>query len=276
VDAVVLVVGFTHKQEGEYFVLNPNRKGAAGISVLGGGGDRSDIRLGKEDVEMIRKIAPLNPRTVVVYVGGSAIGVDWRELAPAILFAYYPGMEGGSALARVLFGEVNPSGRLPFTIPQELSVLPDFDPFGEIANYGLYHGYTLLEKLGSPPAYAFGFGLGYTRFRHSDLEAERVPEGIGASVRVENTGDRPGSEVVQLYIGFPGDVVDRPSKLLRGFRKIRLQPGECQKVSFMVPMDELSYWDEAANSWKLEPGEYRVLVGPSSRKEDLIQESLSV
>jgi beta-glucosidase len=176
-------------------------------------------------------------------------------------------------LARVLFGDVNPSARLPFTIPADVSWLPPFDPKATRAEYGYYHGYTLAEKKGIAPAFPFGFGLSYTRFASSNLRLaapEMAADGsLEVTVDVANAGTRAGDAVVQLYAGFPASTLDRPVKLLRGFDKVSLLPGATASVRFTLRARDLAYWDTAASRFRVEEGAYEVLVGASSRRSDL-------
>jgi beta-glucosidase len=146
--------------------------------------------------------------------------------------------------------------------------------------YGYYHGYTLVEKKGREPRYPFGHGLSYTTFSYASLALD-APEAkadatVSASVEVTNTGSRPGDEVVQLYVGFPGSKVDRPVKLLRGFERVSLAPGETRRVSIPVRVRDLAYYDAATKRWVVEPLEYPVLVGGSSRSSDLLVERFRV
>lgn len=272
VDAVVVVAGFDHRDEGEHIPQKPEGDR---------GGDRKRLGLRPEEAAVIQAVSALNQRTAVVLIGGSAILMDeWRNEAPSILMAFYPGEEGGRALARVLFGEVSPSGKLPFTIPANPTVLPPFDPKAERVEYGYYHGYTLLEKKGLEPAFAFGFGLGYTRFTYANLRLdppEISPDGsLDVSVEVKNVGPRPGEEVVQLYAGFPASTVDRPVKLLRGFDKVALDAGETRTVHFTLRAKDLAYWDTVAGAFRVEAVPYEVLVGGSSRRSDLLAASFRV
>jgi beta-glucosidase len=267
-DAVIVVAGYTHEDEGEYTALGP--------WVFGG--DRRDLRLHESDVALIQSIAPLNKNTVVVLIGGSAIMVEeWKAAVPAILHAFYPGMEGGTAISRVLFGDANPSGKLPFTIPADLGHLPEFDREAEQVEYGLYHGYTRLEKEGHQPTFAFGFGLSYTTFELANPCFAAVGgDQIVASVDVKNTGKVPGDEVVQFYVGFEASAVDRPKKLLRGFRKVRLKPGETKEVTITCPVARLRWYNPETGTWELEAMEYQVYIGTSSRAEDLLSGALSL
>jgi beta-glucosidase len=205
---------------------------------------------------------------------------EWRAQVPSILMAWYPGMEGGHALARVLFGDANPSGKLTVTFPGDTSWLPPFDPSATRVDYGYYHGYTLAEKKGIVPAFPFGFGLSYTRFRYSDLRlsspriATDAP--VTVSVDVTNAGGLAGEEVVELYAGFPHPAVDRPVKLLRGFEKVALGAGETQTVRFTLRAADLAHYDVPSHMWRVEPTDYTVLVGASSRATDLLAAPLRV
>jgi beta-glucosidase len=272
--AAVVVVGFDFRDEGEYIPVEQ-------IPKEDWGGDRKHLGLKPEDVALVQAVAAENPRTIVVLTGGAAITVEeWQEKAGAIVMAFYPGQEGGHALARLLLGGVNPSGRLPFTVPRDASQLPPWDNRSQRVEYGPYHGYTLVEKKGWEPRYPFGFGLGYTTFRYGNLAldvATVAPDGgVTAAVDVTNTGTRPGRETVQLYAGFSSDVVDRPLKLLRGFEKVELAPGETRRVTFTLPAAGLARYDPEGKRWVVDPGEYRLLAGPSSRASDLLEARLRV
>jgi beta-glucosidase len=217
----------------------------------------------------------------VVLIGGAAITVEeWQDKVGAILMAFYPGEQGGHALTRMILGEVNPSGKLPFTVPKDPSQLPPFDNKSPTVEYGYYHGYTLVDKKGWEPCYRFGYGLSYTTYRYANLALDagsvRKDGEIHASVSVTNTGSRAGEEVVQLYVGFPGSKVDRPVKLLRGFEKVALTPGETKRVSLAVKARDLAYYDPAGKKWVVERMEYPVFVGPSSRQADLLTASFKV
>jgi beta-glucosidase len=273
-DAVVIVAGCDFRDEGEYIPATPNR--------ADWGGDRKNLHLRPEDAKLIQDVAPYNPRTIVVLTGGGAILMDpWKDKVNAILMAWYPGMEGGTALARILFGDVNPSGKLTVTFPKDASQLPPFDPpYVGSVDYGYYHGYTLAEKMGYEPSFPFGYGLSYTSFRYSNLKlaaAQIAPDGeLAVSVDVTNTGVRSGEEVVQLYVGFPNAKVDRPVKLLRGFARVSLAPGEKKTAVFTVRARDLAWYDPESSVWRVEPVEHLVLVGASSRTADLLQASFRI
>jgi beta-glucosidase len=271
-DAVVVVAGLDHRDEGEHIPQKPRGEQ---------GGDRRRLGLRAEEIAVIQAAAALNQRTAVVLVGGSAITMEeWRNEAPAILLAFYPGQEGGHALARLLFGEANPSGKLPFTIPADAARLPPFDPVADRVEYGYYHGYTLAEKKGVEPAFPFGFGLSYTRFAYANLRLDRTEVAadgrLTVSIDVKNAGPRAGEEVVQLYAGFPASAVDRPLKLLRGFEKVALAAGETKTVQLSLEARSLAYWDTPSGAFRVEPGPHEVWVGPSSRRSDLLKASFLV
>jgi beta-glucosidase len=235
------------------------------------GGDRQDLSLKATQANLIKAVAGLNPNTAVCLVCGSMVMIDdWAEGVPAIVYAWYSGMEGGNALARVLFGDVNPSGKLPFTIPAEQGHLPYFSSTDREITYDLYHGYTLLDKNGHTPAYPFGFGLSYTRFEYRDLRLARGGDVVNVTVNVTNTGDRDGTEVVQVYVGMENAQIERQRKLLKGFDKVTIQAGASVDVTIPVRIDELRYYNTAEKKWVLEPGTYTFMAGPDSSKASLL------
>ncbi len=238
---------------------------------MGVGGDRQSLSLKPEQQALIRAAAEVNPNTVVCLVCGSMLLIEeWAEQVPAVLYGWYAGMEGGTALARVLFGEVNPSGKLPFSIPERADQLPYFSSSDAQITYDLYHGYSLLDKNGQKAAYPFGFGLSYTTFALSDLRTAKVEGGLEVSVEVANTGAREGEEVVQVYVGMQDSRIERQRKLLKGFEKVRVPAGGKVTAKVFVPYAELRYWDAAAKAWALEPGEYTLMVGSSSAEEGML------
>jgi beta-glucosidase len=273
-DAVVIVAGYDFQDEGEYIPATPNR--------ADWGGDRKNLHLRPEEVKLIQEVAPNNPRTIVVLTGGGAIVMEeWKDKVGSILMTWYSGMEGGTALARILFGDVNPSGKLTATFPKDPSQLPPFDPpYVGSVDYGYYHGYTLAEKKGYEPSFPFGYGLSYTSFQYSNLKlaaAQIAPDGeLAVTVDVADTGSRSGEEVVQLYVGFPNAKVDRPVKLLRSFARVSLAPGEKKTVAFTVHARDLAWYDAASSAWRVETVEHQVLVGGSSRTADLLQASFGI
>jgi len=189
-------------------------------------------------------------------------------------------MEGGNALAGLLFGDVNPGGKLPFTIPEDENDLPYFNPWTDTVTYGYYHGYTLFDKKDYRAAYPFGHGMSYTTFSYSDLQVETPvigrDENLRVSVGVTNTGERTGDEIVQLYIGFSNSAEDRPVKLLRGFSRVPLLPGESRRVTFELPAEELAMYDPETGNWVIEEMSYNVYTGASSSPEDLLESSFEL
>jgi beta-glucosidase len=258
-DVALVVAGFTTADEGEYIRL-------PGQWVRG---DRLRLTLSPQDEALILAVAAANPRTGVVLMGGSAIITEaWRDQVPAIIMAWYPGMEGGHALADILLGKVNPGGKLPCVFPRSERQLPFFDRDADTIEYGLYHGYRLMDRDGEAPAFPFGFGLSYATFQYRDLQIDRETIGEGealqASVEIANAGPVAGEEVAQLYVGCEGSQVERPVKELKGFARVRLEPGEARWVTFQLPARRLAYYDEGQKRWIVEPGVYQVMVGPSS------------
>ena len=265
-DVVITIVGYTHEDEGEYIKI---------IKEIGG--DRDILNLKEKDVNLINSIAKVNQNCIVVLIGGSAIIMEeWKDNVVAILMAWYSGMQGGNALANILFGIVNPSGKLPFTIPKDSSHLPFFKKDIDEITYDYFHGYTLLEKENIEPAFAFGFGLSYTSFKIENLRVHISGEVITSTVDVSNTGNKFGEEVVQLYIGLENSKIKRPKKLLKGFRKVKLNPGETKSVSIQINKMDLAWYNPKLKSWEVEPMTYNIYMGSSSRKEDLLTTSISI
>ena len=258
-DVAIIVVGLSYKDEGEY------------IKEFRTGGDRINLSLHDEDIELIKAVATENQNCIVVLIGGSAITMEeWKDEVPAILMAWYSGVEGGNALAKIIFGVVNPSGKLPFTIPQDPNHLPFFDKDADEIEYGYYHGYTLFEKENHEPAFPFGFGLSYTTFEYSNINVEVKGDKIIATVDVKNTGKGAGDEVVQLYIGFEESQIERPKKLLKGFTRISLEPNQAKKAIIETPIKRLAWYNPKSESWEIEQIEYNVYIGKSSKTEDLL------
>jgi beta-glucosidase len=260
-DAVIIIAGYTHRDEGEFNCMGP----------IEFGGDRHHLNLHEKDIQLIQEVALLNKKTIVVLVGGSAIMMEaWKNGVPAILHGFYPGMEGGTALANILFGEVNPSGKLPFSIPTNITHLPAFDRKAEQVTYDMFHGYTKLEKEGHAAAFAFGYGLSYTQFELRDPTFSVQGDHVAASVVLQNTGQMAGAEVVQFYVGFENSSVERPRKLLRGFQKVELNPGESVEVIIHCSLDSLRWYNPDTCKWELESMIYQAFIGTSSRAEDLL------
>ena len=226
---------------------------------------------------LIETIAEANENTIVVLETGGPVLTPWRDKVASIIEAWYPGAGGGPAIARVLFGDVDPGGRLPATFPRTEEHYPySGDPeaypgVAEEVQYkeGVFVGYRWFDAQGHKPAFPFGFGLSYTRFRYGPLEVRRRGRGAAvASFTVRNVGRRRGVEVPQLYLGLPspGEDIEQPPRQLKGFRKLKLRPGQRARVRFRIGPRDLSYWDVDTDGWRIAPGCYRVMIGRSSRR----------
>lgn len=261
-DVAVVVAGLTYRDEGEFIPMA--QKEAEG-SDLARGGDRADLALPADQRDLIARASAAARRTVVVLQGGSAILVrDWLDDVEGLLMAWYGGREGGHGLARVLFGDVSPSGRLPVSIPRDMGQLMPWDVTALRVEHDLLHGYRWLDHHGHTPEFPFGFGLGYTRFELEALRVERHGEGFRCQVDVRNAGDRVGATVVQLYVSCRDSEVFRVEKELRGFGRVELEPGAAASVELDLPDRDLRYYDSDARAWKLEGCCYALRVGPSS------------
>jgi beta-glucosidase len=239
------------------------------------GTDRKDLQLPYGQDELIRRVLEVNPRTVVVLLGGSPMELgSWLAQVPAVLLAWYPGMESGNALARVLCGDANPSGKLPFTFPRRLAdspahALSAYPGKDGTVRYeeGLLVGYRWFDTKKVEPLFPFGYGLSYTRFDYSNLKLVKS-EGTN-SVRVEfeikNAGTRPGAEVAQIYVHQNQPSLLRPFKELKGFAKVLLKPGETRQLSIPLDAGAFAFYDPARSGWVVEKGTYTIFVGSSSQ-----------
>ncbi|MEX0588581.1 MAG: glycoside hydrolase family 3 C-terminal domain-containing protein, partial [Cyanobium sp.] len=304
-DAALLVLGLDWRLEGEHIhpgdiapILRqmpaphpllrrwwpPVARAIAAITSYGsarqGGdfaaGDRTNLELPADQVALIEAVAAVNPRTVVVLMGGGAILMEaWRRAVPAILLLWYPGERGGEALADVVFGRVSPSGRLPFAIPTSAGHLPAFEPRAPQVRYDLWHGYRRLQRQGHPAAFPFGFGLSYSSLSLADAQAgllapgfqAAAPEGLQVDVSVHNHGPMGSDAVVQVYVEPPGIAVERPRRTLVGFGRVRLEPGGCQHLSLAIPLRRLAYYDEASRHFLLEEGLHHLRLAQHSEDE---------
>lgn len=235
------------------------------------GGDRPHMDLTGRQNELVSAVARVNPNTVVVINAGSPVTMPWAESVKAILLAYYPGLEGGKAIARVLLGEVNPSGKLPVTFPKRLQDTPAFInyPGTKEVRYGegIFVGYRYYDTKDVEPLFPFGHGLSYTTFTFNDLKiSDRISDkgGIQVNVEISNTGAQPGSEVVQLYVSDKEASLARPVKELKGFQKVALQPGESRTVEFFLDSRAFAFFDPYRKGWIVEPGLFEIQVGSSS------------
>ena len=254
-DAAVVVVGLNADWETE-------------------GRDRESLALPGRQVELVRRVAEANPRTVVVVNAGAPVALPFLEEVPAVLQLWYPGQEGGHALADVLFGVADPGGRLPTTWPVRVEDVPSHPHYPGAAGRvvygeGVFMGYRGYDAAGREPLLPFGHGLSYAEFAYGDLRLEREcvarGEPVRAAVEVRNVSARAGREVVQLYLGDLEARLARPPRELKAFRKIGLQPGESRTVSFELEERALAFWDADAHAWCAEPGGFELCVGRSSR-----------
>jgi beta-glucosidase len=230
------------------------------------GGDRDSLRLTPADEALIQVVGAANPRTVVVVMAGAAVTMEqWRHDVPAILMAWYPGMEGGSALADVLLGTSEPGGRLPFVVPCNEADLPPYDKNATTVTYDRWHGQRLLDRDGKAPAYPLGFGLTYTSFTVDEVEVLLDSDAAILDVRatVANTGSRPGGHVLQVYAcQAPQERADI-ERFLVGFARVDCAPGERVPVKLDVPLQRLST-RLGPGRWAVRPGSYRIDVGASA------------
>ncbi len=250
-DAVITVCGMRHSDEGEY------------IFVIGG--DRKELGLRSSEVKMIKEVASLNKNSIVVLIGGNMIRMnEWHEDVNSVLMAYYPGMEGGNALADIIFGKVNPGGKLPFVIGRSDSDFPEVKWLALRQDYGYYHGYKKLLKDKKEEDYSYGFGLSYTDFEISEPESVSADEDTAEfAVRVKNTGKADGSETMQLYIGYENSAVERPERELKDFSRIYLKTGEEAEVRLKVNKKDLAYYGD--NGFVTENINYIAYIGNSEK-----------
>ena len=223
------------------------------------GQDRYDIQLPADQREFLQEIYKVNPNIIVVLVAGSSLAVNWMdEHIPAIVNAWYPGEQGGTAVADVLFGDYNPAGRLPLTYYKSLDELPPFD------DYDITKGRTYKYFKGDV-LYPFGYGLSYSSFKYSDLKVKDSTDKVTVSFRLKNTGRRKGDEVAQVYVRIPetGGIV--PIKELKGFRRVPLEPGESRAIDIELDKEQLRYWDTTKEQFILPAGTFDIMVGASSK-----------
>lgn len=256
-DAAIVVVGLTADDEGEFF---------DGVTS----GDRKSLELSPAHVALIARVSAANQRTIVVLEGGSAITVEgWIDGVKGIVHAFYPGSQGGAALANIVFGDVNPSGKLPVTVPRSEAQLPPFDNTSNEVTYGYFHGYRYVDHNGDDPRFPFGFGLSYTTFDYANLVLStsrmNATGSVTLSADVTNTGSVAGDEVVQLYVGALGSSVERAVRDLKGIERVHLEPGQARTVSFTLRAKDLAYFDTAQRAWLVEPLDYQVSIGKDSR-----------
>ena len=256
-DVALLVCGLNHDYDTESF-------------------DRLNMDIPYGQVELIQEVVKANPRTIVVMIAGSPLNMAAVDIcSPAIVWAWFNGMEGGNALVDVLSGKVNPSGKMPFTTPVSLDQSPahalgNFPGRDLKVNYeeDILVGYRWFDTKGLPVVYPFGYGLSYTTFDYSNLNTDKETydqaDTIQATFTLTNTGDREGAEVAQLYVSDPVCSVMRPVKELKGFKKVFLKPGESRRITLDIPVSSLAFYSEAQSQFVIEPGEFILQLGASA------------
>ena len=256
-DVALLVCGLNHDYDTESF-------------------DRLNMDIPYGQVELIQEVVKANPRTIVVMIAGSPLNMAAVDIcSPAIVWAWFNGMEGGNALVDVLSGKVNPSGKMPFTTPVSLDQSPahalgNFTCRDLKVNYeeDILVGYRWFDTKGLPVVYPFGYGLSYTTFDYSNLNTDKETydqaDTIQATFTLTNTGDREGAEVAQLYVSDPVCSVMRPVKELKGFKKVFLKPGESRRITLDIPVSSLAFYSEAQSQFVVEPGEFILQLGASA------------
>ncbi len=263
-DYIVCCVGSDWLQEGEFLV----NLGTVKKKPKGSGGDRADLRIPEEDVTLIRELSKLGKKLIVNIMGGSAYVIkNWIDLADSVVMSFYSGIEGGNALADVISGDVNPAGKLPFTIAENADDYPSFLHIGakdKSIEYGYYHGYTLFDKKGIEAHFPFGFGLSYTDFALSSISCEKDEEKIRVTVKVANTGAVDGDEIIQVYVGSNSKKADRPVKVLKGFKRVSVKAGEEITAEAQVLIDDIKFYNPENGSFALDES-YTVYVGTDSK-----------
>jgi beta-glucosidase len=256
-DAAIVVIGAASTSEAE-------------------GYDRDSLDLPGDQNALVEAVLAANPRTVIVVVGGAPYAMPWIDHAPAVVLPWLGGEEGPDALARILFGQAEPSGRLPVTFPRQLEHTPAhaWYPGGADAIYGegLSIGYRHFDEAAEAPMFPFGHGLTYTRFRYGDLQAPeevRAGDPVQVGFTIRNIGERPGKETAQLYVRPRGPSVHRPVKEIKGFAKVSLPPGQHTRVTLTLDARAFSFWDPGQRAWVAEPGAYDLLIGGSAADIEL-------
>ena len=263
-DVVVYVGGSTHGYN--YAVWDDNAYDAEAF-------DKPDMHMPFGQNELLQAVLKANPKTVVVLMSGGALDMrSWLAQTPAVLQTWYPGMEGGNAIANVLFGNINPSGKLPMTFPKKLEdhgahVLGQYpgDSVNVYYQDDIYVGYRYYDTYNVEPQFAFGHGLSYTSFAFSNLQVRSNGKKATVQFTVRNTGKREGAEVAQVYVSQQQTALPRPAKELKGFQKVFLKPGEQKTVTIQLNEDAFRYFDDRTNQWRLDPGMFIISVGSSSR-----------
>jgi beta-glucosidase len=261
-DAVVLVGGWIH---GYSDAWNDNAYDAEGQ-------DKPNMILPFGQDDLISAVLKANRNTIVVMMGGGPMAMPWIDQSQAVLFTGYPGMEGGNALARIIFGDVNPSGKTSFSFPKKLEECPahkigEYPGLNKRVEYkdDVFVGYRYYDTYDIDPLFPFGHGLSYSNFKYSDLVVRTADDTVIVKLSITNEGKLPGAEVIQIYIHDDEAAVKRPTKELKAFRKVFLTPGQTQVVEMKLGLDAFQYYDETKKQWVLEPGKFTINAGSSSK-----------
>jgi beta-glucosidase len=277
-DVAIIPVTMAHEDEGEAF---------------DGGRDRTNLTLdtthpihwgATKPSAFIKQAAMAAPNTkiiVLLAVGSAVVMEDWWGSAHGIIETFYPGQEGGTALARLVFGDINFSGKLPFTVATNPNDYPAFQNGSSTATTDYFHGYRKIEKDAKTPRFWFGYGLSYTKFEYSNLQVlctdgVKVGGRLNVQVTVKNTGTVAGDEIVQLYIGYPSTTARRPVKELKSYARVSLAPGESKNVVLTVAAKDMAYWNIMQNKWVIETVQHKVLVGPSANPASLLSANFTI
>ena len=262
-DVTLVVAGLTYRDEGEFI---PNMQAEAEGGNLARGGDREQLNLPEHQRQLISRAAQYSNKVVVLLQGGSAITVgDWIDSVDALVMVWYPGCEGGRAIAGTVFGQRNDFGRLPVTVATGPEQLMPWDVTALSVPHDLLHGYRYLDHHQHTPAFAFGFGLSYTEFALSAGQVSRHGAGFVIEIQVSNTGAVAGAAVPQLYVSVADSAVFRVKKELKGFGRVPLAAGEQAILEIELSDQDLSYYDEDRGDWVLEPGRYQLQMGQCSQ-----------
>ena len=240
--------------------------------------DRKDLSLPFNEQALVDAVTAVNQNTIIVFIGGAPYDLgSIKKNNHTIVWSWYNGSENGNALADVLTGKINPSGKLPFTFPATLSDSPSIalnaypgENLKEEYKEGILVGYRWFDTKKIEPLYSFGYGLSYTNYTYSDLQTDKksykADETVNLTLKIKNTGKYAGKETVQLYVSKSGSVVERADKELKAFKKVNIAAGETANVTLSIPVKDLAYYDVKTKSWVVEPGEYKLLAGTSSRE----------
>jgi len=263
-DVAIIVGGWTHGYN--YSNWGDNAYDAEGV-------DKPDMNMPFGQNELIKAVLAANPNTVVVLMGGGPIDMSqWVDQTKGIIQAWYPGMEGGNALAKIIFGQVNPSGKLPVTFPKKLADAPaiklgEFPGDSVSVNYfdDIYVGYRYFDTYKVEPQFAFGHGLSYTTFKYSNLHFKTGNRTAAITFNIKNTGTTAGAEVAQLYVKQEKPHLPRPEKELKSFIKVFLKASEEKKIVLTLNKEAFQYYNDVKNDWEMDPGVFEFIIGSSSR-----------